>query len=244
MAATNKAGQPQSKRAEKKPGQPEPGEKKASPQRQSGERRQGPKPGEPKEQEQSGKSSKESAEQQPDGGQSPSEKGGNNLEGDKPGGGRSNPTGGGLPGPDNPDPPAAPSDTSEPGGEDPNLEYTRKATDLALERLKDQLDQGRPDQNLLDKLKWSRNDVEEFVKRWDSLKKSAKAPGTQGDAVPEQLDETLRSLGLRPRGSSVSGGEKRGDQSRNLIESRRSAPPPEYAEQYREFSKGLSKGRR
>ncbi|HVX62069.1 MAG TPA: hypothetical protein VHC19_15735 [Pirellulales bacterium] len=240
MDGRNEQGEPASKQeGEKKPGPPKQGEKKASSQQPSGERQQGQKPGEPKEQ-----SGKESAEQQPDGGQSPSEKGGNSLEGNKPGGGRGNPTGGGVPGPDNPDPPAAPSDMSEPGGEDPNLEYTRKATELALERLKDQLDQGQPDQDLLDKLKWSREDVEKFVNRWDALEKSAEAPGPQGDAAREELDETLRSLGLRPRGSSVSGGQKRSDQSRNLIESRRSAPPPEYAEQYREFSKGLSKGRK
>ncbi len=186
----------------------------------------------------------ESSQESPGGRPTPSDKGGHDLQGNNAGSNRSNPTGGGIPGTDSPEPPAAPSDMSEPGGEDPDLEYTRKATDLALNRLKDQLDKGQPDPELLEKLKWSRQDVEGFVRRWEQLKKAAKTPGPQGDAAREQLDETLRSLGLQPHGTTLSGGQKRDDQRRNLIESRRTAPPPEYAEQYREFSKGLSKGRK
>lgn len=184
-------------------------------------------------------------DQEPGGKPTPSDKGGHDLkQKQSSGNGPNNQTGGGVPPPDNPDGPAEPSDMSEPGGDDPNLEYTRKATDLALERLKDQLQKGDPDQELLDKLKWSRKDVEEFVKRWDQLKKSAQKPGAQGDAAREELDETLRSLGLHQRGSSLAGGQKRGDQRRNLIETRRTAPPPEYADQYREFSKGISRAKK
>ncbi|HUY89280.1 MAG TPA: hypothetical protein VMV10_11140 [Pirellulales bacterium] len=184
-------------------------------------------------------------EQQAGGKPSPGADGGQNLEQSKNrGNGPNSQTGGGLPPTESDDAPADPTDNSEPGGDDPNLEYTRKATDLALERLKDQLQKGDPDQELLDKLKWSRKDVEQFINRWDQLRSSAQQPGRQGDAAREELDETLRSLGLRPRGSSLSGGQKRGDQRRNLIESRRTAPPAEYAEQYREFSKGISRAKK
>lgn len=205
----------------------------------SGDEKQGEDNGQPNQQ-----PGEQKGEQQPGGQPTPGDKGGHDLQGKTPGGGRTNPTGGGVPGSDNREPPAAPSDTSEPGGEDPNLEYTRKATDLAVERLKDQLDEGNPDQDLLDKLKWSRDDAEQFVRRWEELKKSAKSPGPQGEIAREQLDEALRSLGLQPRGTTLSGGRKRDDQRRNLIESRRAPPPPEYAEQYREFSKGLLKGKK
>jgi hypothetical protein len=130
----------------------------------------------------------------------------------------------------------------EPGGEDPNLEYTRKATDLAVENLKDQLAKNKLDQELLDKLKWSREDVEKFVKHWEEMKREAGQPGAKGKAAREQLDESLRSLGLRPRGTNVKGNST-ADKFRNLKDARDSQPPAEYADQYRAYSTGTSKAK-
>ncbi|HWB08431.1 MAG TPA: hypothetical protein VG826_04375 [Pirellulales bacterium] len=173
-----------------------------------------------------------------DGEPTPSDRGGNDVRSGRQ---RSNPTGGGEPGPDETTP-AEETDDSEPGGDDPNQEYARKATDLALDRLKDQLAKDKPDQELLDKLKWSQEDLERFVQQWDRLKKAADESGPKGDAARQELDDALRSLGLRPRGSSLTGGQKRDDKLRNLRESRRAPPPPEYQEQYIEFNKARAKG--
>jgi hypothetical protein len=231
-------------KGEKPSGGASSGEKGPGSKRQSG----GAKPGageEPSDESRPNRQPGDSDKEQAGGQPVPSAEGGHDLrQGKGQGNAPNHQGGGGVPGSEKSPPPPPVEDTSEPGGDDPNLEYTRKATDLALDRLKDQLKRGDPDQELLDKLKWSRQDVEEFVKRWDALKHSAQSPGAPGDAAREELDETLRSLGLRPRGSSLSGGQKRGDQRRNLIESRRTAPPAEYAEQYREFSKGISKAKK
>ncbi|HEV3005069.1 MAG TPA: hypothetical protein VGX78_11440 [Pirellulales bacterium] len=160
-------------------------------------------------------------------------------------GGRGAPTGGGgIPGSDDQaSEPAAPAAGAEPGGDDPNLDFARKATDLAIERLKDQLAKDKPDPDLLERLKWSREDMEQFVRRWEELKRSAKEPGERGKNGREELDAALRNLGLHAKGSMVKGGKTRDDQNRGLSESRRIPPPAEYADQYREFSKGTAKGR-
>lgn len=166
----------------------------------------------------------------------PSERGGHDVSGRPP---RSNPTDGGEPGPEETTPPDE-LDQSEPGGDDPNQDYARKATDLAIERLKDQLAK-EPDPDLLKKLGWTSEDMERFVKQWDRLKKAADEAGPKGDAARQELDDALRSLGLRPRGSSLAGGKKR-EQGLRVQEGRRTAPPPEYQDQYREFNKARAKG--
>jgi hypothetical protein len=179
-----------------------------------------------------------------DGQPTPSDRGGHDVRGGKQ---RGNPTGGGEPGSDEtppPDgtPPLEEADDSEPGGDDPNQEYARKATDLALERLKDQLAKDKPDPELLKKLAWSPEDLKRFYEQWDRLKKAADEAGPKGDAARQELDDALRSLGLRPRGTSLTGGQKRDDKMRNLQEGRRTSPPPEYQEQYIEFNKARAKG--
>ncbi|MEX2559181.1 MAG: hypothetical protein WD403_04665, partial [Pirellulales bacterium] len=151
-----------------------------------------------------------------------------------------NPTQGGMPGDDTPPLPEK-SQAPVPEGDEANLEYSRKATELALEHLKDQLAKEKPDQELLDELRWTRDDIEKFVERWEQLKREANEPGDEGKAARDRLDETLRSLGLRPRGTSLEGGRVRDDRVRKLRESRRSSAPAEYAEQAREYQKGTAR---
>jgi hypothetical protein len=181
----------------------------------------------------------------PDQADQPDAKGG--LNPGKQKNGRGVPNGdGGLPGSDDDaSQPAVPppANSAEPGGDDPNLEFARKATDLAIERLKDQLAKDKPDPELLEKLKWTREDMEQFVRRWEELKRSAKEAGERGKNGREELDAALRNLGLHPKGSIVKGGKNRDDQNRGMSESRRIPPPAEIAEQYREFSKGTARGR-
>lgn len=129
------------------------------------------------------------------------------------------------------------------GGDDPNLEYARKAVDLVIERLKDQLAKDQLDPKLLEQMQWSREDVERFVKRWQAMRDAAAAQGHEGQAAQQQLDDAIRNLGLRPRGTSLSSGQVSGDTARDLRETRRTAPPPEYADQYRAYTTGTSKAR-
>lgn len=166
-------------------------------------------------------------------GQPPAEPGGDRESGDT----RDGP--GGAPGNDvrNPEPGA------EPGADDPNLAFAEKATDLALEHLKDQLAKKQPDQDLLDRLGWSRADLEKFLARWEQMKQAAKAEGAEGDQARQKLKDALESLGLKPRTTAIQGREGGDDKLQNLREARRSAPPPEFAEQFRAYTEGTSKAK-
>jgi hypothetical protein len=130
----------------------------------------------------------------------------------------------------------------EVGGDAANLDYARKATDLALEHLKDQLNKDQPDQELLDKLKWSREDLQRFVDHWERMKRDAQAPGEAGDAARRKLNESLGGLGLKPHGTRIKSNSGAGDQLRELRSSRRASPPPEYAEQVKAYKQRLAKG--
>jgi hypothetical protein len=141
-----------------------------------------------------------------------------------------------------PEAPLGPQDDSPTPADDPNLDYARKATDLALEHLKDQMKRGEPDQELLDKLGWSKQDLEKFVNRWDQMRRQASQRGPEGQTARKDLDEALRSLGLRPRTTTLQSNKGRDDQSRGLKESRRSQPPAEYAEQFKAYTQGTSRG--
>jgi hypothetical protein len=170
-----------------------------------------------------------------------------NSDAQRDGGGQ-NGRGGPRPGAGNPAEetgatPPQPRETEEPGGDDPNLEYARQATDLALEYLKDQLAQEEPDQELLDRLGWSREDMQRFVDRWDELHQRAHEPGAAGDEAQRELDDRLESLGLRPQGTELAGDRVTDETSRDTVrESRRSDPPPEYAEQQRAYLRSRAKG--
>jgi hypothetical protein len=130
---------------------------------------------------------------------------------------------------------------NEQGEDEANLEYTRKATDLALEYLKDQLAKENPDKKLLEELKWTREDAARFVAKWEKMKRDAQSAGPQGDAAKKQLDEALSNLGLRPHGTALRGGEKSETHTPTVRDARRSEPPPEYRQQYRAFTKGAAK---
>lgn len=122
-----------------------------------------------------------------------------------------------------------------------NLDYARKATNLALEHLKDELRKEQPDQELLDRLGWSREDLQKFVKRWESMRASAQAPGDKGAAGKRELDETLRSLGLRPRATTLKS-RTSDDRAQGYQESHRTTPPAEYSESFKAYTQGTARG--
>ena len=73
------------------------------------------------------------------------------------------------------------------------LDYAKQATSLVLEYLKDQQD--NPDKELLEELNLSADDLREMIRRYDELMKKA----AESDEAQHELEETLRSLGLKPR---------------------------------------------
>jgi hypothetical protein len=123
-----------------------------------------------------------------------------------------------------------------PDGEQPNIEYARKATDLVLEYLKDQ--ESNPDEDLLKKLGWTKDDLQDFARRWADLKRAA----SEDPRAKQQLDDALRSLGLRPaardpRRSDVQQDTRRTE--RNLGD--RSRPPSAYSELFDAYRKGTGR---
>ncbi len=123
-----------------------------------------------------------------------------------------------------------------PAGEQPNIEYARKATDMVLEYLKDQ--QSNPDEDLLKKLGWTKEDLQDFARRWADLKRAA----NEDPRAKQQLDDALRSLGLRPvardpRRSDVQQDTRRTE--RNLGD--RSRPPSAYSELFDAYRKGTGR---
>jgi hypothetical protein len=123
-----------------------------------------------------------------------------------------------------------------PPGEQPNLEYARKAANLVLEHLKDQ--QQNPDQELLDELGWTDEQMREFIARWESMKRAA----TEDEVGKRELDEALRSLGLRPRRGTTRSVDSVDDESRGLRDSGgQSSPPPSIQEQFNAYKKGTAR---
>ena len=114
------------------------------------------------------------------------------------------------------------------------LQYTRKVTDLVLDYLKDQ--QHDPDQELLDDLGITAEQLREMVSRYEKLKKDKTPAGQQ------TLDDTLRSLGLQPqtnqgpRKVQVKTDNLTGVRNRGVV----SGLPAHLREQYRSFRKGTN----
>ena len=151
------------------------------------------------------------------------------------------PQGGGLPPQgDVPPPPPAPS---EPGGDDVNREYAEKATELALEHLSDQLAREEPDPDLLRELGWSREELERFYSRWEAMRRQAAEPSPEGERTRRQLDEALRNLGLRSRGTQIDRGAGPSDDIRRMHESRRIDPPPQWRDLFRAYTRGVAGSR-
>jgi hypothetical protein len=108
--------------------------------------------------------------------------------------------------------------------------------------LKNQLKKGQADPELLDQLGWNKEDVKNFVARWEKMRREADSTPAKSAVPRRELDSALRSLGLKPRGADLKSDSARDDQLHGLRESRRSSPPAEYAEQYKAYTQGTSRG--
>ena len=144
-----------------------------------------------------------------------------------------NPRGGGIP--------SESADTSQSDttdvrdGDTPDLEHAQKATDLVLEKLADQ--ESNPDPKLLKKLNWDAKDVAEFVRRWKKLKNNAATPSGK-----HELQQALRSLGLKPQGTRVSQQAIRKGRINNLNDAgTRFAPPPGLRKKFNAYKRSVSR---
>lgn len=136
----------------------------------------------------------------------------------------------------------SPSTGIAPPGDAANLEYARKQTDLVLNKLADQLKQKQVDKDLLDRLGWSEEDLQRFVARWQQRKEAAERSDSAGEAARRELDDALRSLGLR-RGQ-LGQSTVKDDTQRDLRQGYRGPVPLEYQERLRAYNEGISRSRR
>ncbi len=122
-----------------------------------------------------------------------------------------------------------------------NLDYARRATDMALEMLEDQKD--KPDEKMLDRLGWTKDDLAKFLRRWRSLKSEARQDTPAGNTARQRLDDQLRGLGLRSDAAvERRAGRLKNDDFRELSnEGYRSQPPASYLEQYEAFKRAAAR---
>ncbi len=120
-----------------------------------------------------------------------------------------------------------------------DLEYTKAATDMVL----DYLDETRtdPDPDLLERLKWSEQDLKRFRQRWQDIKPIDGGPRV--DAPPQsEIEEALRSLGMRPPGTAESNRRDQSDDIRGLRDSGNRRPAPaDIRDAFEAFRRGLSR---
>ena len=79
----------------------------------------------------------------------------------------------------------------------PNLDYAKKVTDLVLDQLEDQ--KYDPDQKLLDQMNWTKEDLAQFLKRWQQMRDKA---GSGDVRSKREYENGLNSLGIFPESKS------------------------------------------
>ncbi len=132
-------------------------------------------------------------------------------------------------------------DSSLPEAEDANLEYGKEAANLVLKRIKDELKRKEVDQELLNELGWTKDQMKQFSER---LQKQLQKPDTnqqtlESKARQRQFEEMLKSLKPASRASQRNRSSTR-KQTNDSIGPRRLPVPEEYREAYEAFTRGLA----
>lgn len=120
-----------------------------------------------------------------------------------------------------------------------NLDDKKKATDLVLKRLKDELERGEVDQEFLKQLGWTESDLKRFVDRIDQQSKAGN--DTPAEQVRRrQFEEMLKSLDLRSSGGTREDVTKKKRSTRDFAD--KQVPVPlEYRDAYKKYAERLSK---
>jgi hypothetical protein len=105
---------------------------------------------------------------------------------------------------------------------------------MALEHLKDQ----QQITDLRERLGWTQDELQAFVRRWERMQREAQQTGALGEQARRRLNDQLRGLGLQPGAERVRASREVKDPLRNLRQGGSEVPiPAEYREQYRAFLK-------
>jgi collagen type III alpha len=127
-------------------------------------------------------------------------------------------------------------------GEDANLEYNRQATELVLQKLKNELERGDVDSDVLEQLGWNQAEMQQFADRLSKyLEESKRAEESpEAKARQQQFQEMLKNLDLQKSGSKRSG-EKEPKREISQVQSKRTPIPPAYRQVYEKFTRDLAR---
>lgn len=117
------------------------------------------------------------------------------------------------------------------------MNFAKETTDMVLQYLSDQ--ENKPNQELLDKLDWTEEDMREFAKRWREMRDRA---ATGDETEKEEFHQQLQSLGLRPRGTDSTPSSVAKDEMKGLRQdAARATIPFEMLDGFRAFQKAKAK---
>ncbi|MDC0288414.1 circumsporozoite protein-membrane associated protein, partial [Rubripirellula sp.] len=120
-----------------------------------------------------------------------------------------------------------------------NVDYAKKATDMVLDYLEETRD--TPDQDLLDQLNWSEDDLERFADRWQKVRKM------QNDPIPgknQDIEDALKSLGLRTPSGQANQIRESSDSLEGIRDSGNRQPPPAaYRDAFDAFRRAMGRGK-
>ena len=125
--------------------------------------------------------------------------------------------------------------------EEADLEFGKKAANLTLDKLNEQLERGKVDENWLKKHGWSKDDLKQFINR--SRKKIAGKNFSDEKMSPAeklQFEESLKNLKYLNRKGLRRAGRRTADRLKG-VGSRRLVTPPEYREVTEAFTRSLNK---
>ena len=117
-----------------------------------------------------------------------------------------------------------------------NFDHAKKATDMVLKKLSDQ--RYDPDPELLEKMNWTKADLENFLRRWEEMKDAADTGTLESK---KKYEKSLRSLGLRPKSGSRK--TKTVDESAEGLgqDSAVNRPPAERVPDFNSFMRDLNR---
>ena len=130
-------------------------------------------------------------------------------------------------------------ESNTPKKEKPNLDYAKKVTDLVLNQLEDQ--KYDPDQELLDQMNWTQQDLDEALRQWKQMKSNAESGNP---AAQQKYTDWLESLGISPNTKSRTANVKK-DKDFKLNESGAvDTVPREYLEEFNSFLRRRNRSKR
>jgi len=127
--------------------------------------------------------------------------------------------------------------------EEADLEYGKKAANLTLDKLEDQLERGNVDKNWLKKHGWSKDDLKQFINRnRKKLEGDSFTENKMTAAEKSQFHEFLKSLKYQNRSGGLRKPKNRkADNLRGVGRRGRRSTPPEYREATEAFTRSLNK---